>query len=212
MQDEEQQVFNSVTISGEVVETPVLSHNLFGEGFYVFKISVNRLSDKSDVLPVTVSERLTNISNIKLGLKLTINGQIRSYNNYIEVEKRNKLVITIFAREINIFSNDSETFTDFNEIILNGYVCKAPIYRTTPFGREISDILLAVNRSYNKSDYIPCISWGRNAKYCEQLEIGSNVKINGRLQSRVYQKKLSEDQVVQKIAYEISITKIELVN
>ncbi len=211
MQHEELQLFNSVIISGEVVETPVFSHSLFGEGFYIFKISVNRLSDKADVLPVTVSERLVDVTTIEEGQKLSINGQIRSYNNYIETEKRNKLVITVFAREIKTHLDD-EPFGDYNDIMLNGYICKSPVYRTTPFGREISDILLAVNRSYNKSDYIPCISWGRNAKFCEQLEVGTNVKINGRLQSRVYQKKISETQVIQKVAYEISITKIEKVN
>lgn len=210
MQQDELQISNSIIITGQIVEEPVFSHNLFGEGFYVFKISVNRLSENADILPVTISERLGDISKLVVDTKISINGQIRSYNNYLESEKRNKLIITVFAREINIVN--SEEFTDINEIVLNGYVCKSPIYRTTPFGREITDLLLAVNRSYNKSDYIPCISWGRNAKFCEQLDVGSNVKINGRLQSRIYQKKVDEDQVIQKVAYEISITKIELIN
>lgn len=212
MQVEESQTSNFVTISGIVTEQPIFSHNLFGEGFYVFKISVKRLSDKCDILPITVSERLIDLSEIKVGNKLMVQGQVRSYNNYIETEKRNKLIITIFARNIEIFNADNEyDFIDANDIILDGFICKNPIYRTTPFGREISDILLAVNRSYNKSDYIPCISWGRNAKFCESLDIGSNVKITGRLQSRTYQKRLSEEEIIEKVAYEISITKIELV-
>ncbi len=209
MQQEELQTSNTVNISGVVVETPVFSHNLFGEGFYIFQVEVKRLSAKSDYLPITVSERLIDINNIKLGDKVCVNGQIRSYNNYIETEKRNKLIITVFARDITIFDKDDVLFTDENEVILDGFICKSPVYRTTPFGREISDVLLAVNRSYNKSDYIPCISWGRNAKFCENLEVGTNVKMTGRLQSRTYQKKLSEEEIVQKVAYEISITKIE---
>ncbi len=211
MLQEEILTSNCVKIAGTIVETPVFSHNLFGEGFYIFKVSINRLSEKADILPITISERLIDISTITVGLFVTINGQIRSYNNYVEEEKRNKLVITIFARELIFNETVDETISDINDVTLDGFICKKPIYRTTPFGREISDILLAVNRSYNKSDYIPCISWGRNAKFCEQLEVGANVKINGRLQSRTYQKKLSETETLEKVAYEISITKIEQV-
>lgn len=209
MQQDEAQTSNNITISGIISEEPIFSHNLFGEGFYVFKISVNRLSKQCDILPITISERLLDIKKIKIGKKVSLSGQIRSYNNYVEEEKRNKLIITVFTRHITIFDDDTKLFSDTNEVFLNGYICKKPIYRTTPFGREISDILLAVNRSYNKSDYIPCISWGRNAKFCENLDIGSNVKINGRLQSRIYQKKISENEIIEKVAYEISITKIE---
>ncbi len=211
MQLEELKVSNNINVSGIVTEEPIFSHNLYGEGFYIFKVSVKRLSEKDDILPITISERLINLSNLKVGTLVSLSGQIRSYNNYVETEKRNKLIITVFAREIEII-NTLEQFVDSNDVILDGYICKSPIYRTTPFGREIADILLAVNRSYNKSDYIPCISWGRNAKFCEQLEIGSNVKITGRLQSRQYQKKLNEDDVIQKVAYEISITKIEILD
>ncbi len=211
MQLEEQKVFNNITVSGIVTETPIFSHNLYGEGFYIFKVSVKRLSEKDDILPITISERLIDLSHLKVGTLVSLNGQIRSYNNYVETEKRNKLIITVFARDIDIIDTIDQ-FIDSNDVILDGYICKSPVYRTTPFGREIADILLAVNRSYNKSDYIPCISWGRNAKFCEQLEVGSNVKITGRLQSRQYQKKLNEDDIIQKVAYEISITKIELLD
>lgn len=208
MQTEELQTSNNVKVSGTVIEKPIFSHNLFGEGFYTFKVSVKRLSEKEDILPITISERLFDLSLINVGTNVKIDGQIRSYNNYDEIEKRNKLIITIFARNLEIFDGNDE-FIDINDIVLDGFICKAPVYRTTPFGREIADVLLAVNRSYNKSDYIPCISWGRNAKFCEQLSVGSSVRICGRLQSRVYQKKMSDNEVIQKIAYEISVTKIE---
>lgn len=207
MQLEEIQTSNNVKINGTIVESPIFSHTLFGEGFYIFKISVKRLSSKEDILPITISERLFDLKELVVGLKVKMTGQVRSYNNYVATEKRNKLIITIFARDLVIADDDD--FNDVNDVVLDGFICKNPIYRTTPFGREISDILLAVNRSYNKSDYIPCISWGRNAKFCEQLEIGSQVRISGRLQSRGYQKKISEDEVVEKVAYEISVTKIE---
>ncbi len=211
MQIEEQQLSNNVQVNGIIVTEPVFSHSLYGESFYTFTVSVKRLSDKYDILPITISERLIDIDKLEENIYVYIDGQIRSYNNYDDSEKRNKLIITIFARSID-FINEVEAFSDRNDIILNGFICKSPIYRTTPFGREIADILLAVNRSYNKSDYIPCIAWGRNAKYCDNLAIGSNVKITGRLQSRHYQKKFSETDIVQKIAYEISITKIELLS
>lgn len=209
MQGLEVQTSNNVNISGTIIEEPIFSHNLFGEGFYIVKVSVKRLSEKEDILPITVSERLIDIKSLLVGLRIKATGQVRSYNNYVENEKRNKLIITVFAKSIEIVENISENENDINEIVLDGFICKNPIYRTTPFGREISDILLAVNRSYNKSDYIPCISWGRNAKFCEQLSVGSPVKISGRLQSRVYQKKNAENEVSQKVAYEISVTKIE---
>lgn len=207
MQLDEIQTSNNVKINGTIVESPVFSHTLFGEGFYIFKVSVKRLSNKEDILPITISERLFDLSELVVGLKVKMFGQVRSYNNYVTSEKRNKLIITIFARDLVIADDDD--FVDTNDVVLDGFICKNPIYRTTPFGREISDVLLAVNRSYNKSDYIPCISWGRNAKFCEQLEIGSQVRISGRLQSRGYQKKISEDEVIEKVAYEISVTKIE---
>ena len=151
--------------------------------------------------------------SVKQGEYIVVEGQLRSYNRYID--GRNRLILTIFARELYSPSDEEELkelLRKPNEIYLDGFICKAPIYRTTPFGREITDLLVAVNRPYNKSDYIPSIAWGRNARYCKGLEIGDNIRIWGRLQSREYQKKLGEEEVQTKIAYEVSISKMEKVS
>lgn len=196
---------NSIYIAGKIIEECEFSHEVYGEGFYLFKISSERLSDNEDILPITVSERLIDRQSLTLGTRVEVMGQLRSYNNY--GNKRNKLVLTIFAREINLLEEDTEQ--NPNQIFLNGFICKPPVYRKTPFGREISDILVAVNRAYNKSDYIPCIAWGRNARYLSNLSVGENIKIWGRVQSRKYQKKV-EDTVEERTAYEVSISKIEV--
>jgi single-stranded DNA-binding protein len=200
---------NVVTISGKIVSGAEFSHDVYGESFYSFAINVPRLSKSSDKLVITISERLINKEELEVGKNVEINGQFRSYNNYNS--KGSKLLLTIFARDIVFL--DTETVisnANANQIILNGFICKKPIYRTTPFGREISDILLAVNRHYNKSDYIPCITWGRNARYCENLKVGDNIKIWGRIQSREYQKKLDNGDVLNRMAYEVSISKMEI--
>ena len=200
---------NVVTIMGKVVSKLDFSHEVYGEGFYIFYLEVPRLSDVSDMLPVTISERLLHNVNFKEGECFEIEGQFRSYNNYDN--QFNKLMLTVFARDIKPVE-DITNVKNPNEIFLNGYICKKPIYRTTPFGREISDMLLAVNRQYNKSDYIPCIAWGRNARYSEGLTVGENVKVWGRVQSRSYQKKLEDGQVINKVAYEVSVIKMEFAN
>lgn len=197
---------NSVSIVGKIVEECEFSHEVYGEGFYIFKISSERLSDNEDILPITISERLIDKEKLTIGTIVDINGQLRSYNNYSD--KKNKLVLTIFARDIEILDVLGEK--NPNQIILNGFICKPPIYRKTPFGREIADLLIAVNRAYNKSDYIPCIAWGRNARYTVNLKVGDNIKIWGRIQSRNYQKRIGE-KVEDKVAYEVSISKIEIV-
>ena len=196
---------NTVVIAGTITEGCVFSHEVYGEGFYTFRISSERLSDRADILPVTVSERLIDKELLQVGVKVDITGQLRSYNNYNS--KKNRLVLTVFAREIRLMEKEEEK--NENQIFLNGFICKAPIYRKTPFGREISDILVAVNRDYNKSDYIPCIAWGRNARYMANLEVGANIKVWGRVQSRVYQKRIGEE-VEERVAYEVSVSKIEL--
>lgn len=197
---------NSVNIAGKIVEECVFSHEVYGEGFYIFKLSSERLSDNEDILPVTISERLIEKEKLTIGTTVKIGGQLRSYNNYSN--KKNKLILTIFARDVEIIL--PEEHKNPNQIFLNGYICKPPVYRKTPFGREIADILVAVNRAYNKSDYIPCISWGRNARYTSNLSVGTNIKLWGRIQSRNYQKKIGE-QVEERVAYEVSISKIEVV-
>ena len=197
---------NSVTVIGKIIEECVFDHEVYGEGFYTFKICVERLSENYDVLPITLSERLIDKDLIIKNKAVIVKGQLRSYNNF--TDKKNKLVLTVFAREIEIFEDLPEG--NPNSIELNGFICKEPVYRVTPFGREIADILVAVNRAYKKSDYIPCIAWGRNARYVNKLKVGANIKLWGRIQSRVYHKK-SENGVEDKIAYEVSVSRIEYI-
>ena len=198
---------NLIKLAGTVVSEKTFSHEVYGEGFYSFDLEVPRLSENFDIIPVTVSERLLAGIDFKMGQKVVVDGQFRSYNNY-ENEK-NKLVLTVFVKEIRE-QTEEDANVNPNEIMLNGFICKKPIYRTTPFGREIADILLAVNRAYNKSDYIPCIAWGRNARYCQNLGIGENVKIWGRIQSRQYEKKFEDGTSEIRRAYEVSISKMEI--
>lgn len=200
---------NNVSISGRVCSSPEFSHEVYGEGFYILYVQVPRLSDTYDNIPVMFSERLVRPDDIKPGLYLSVEGQFRSYNNFSN-KGGHKLMLTVFAREMEFFEEEV-THKNPNQICLNGFVCRKPMYRTTPFGREIADILLAVNRAYNKSDYIPCIAWGRNARYASTLEVGDNIRLWGRIQSRIYQKRFSEDHVEERVAYEISVSKMEVV-
>lgn len=201
---------NAVTVVGRYYGGFEFSHKVYGEGFYNFKLIVPRLSDYSDILPVTVSERLIYGMDItSCRQNIIIQGQLRSYNKF--VDGSNRLILTIFARDLSL-QQEQEEIKNPNQIILDGYVCKSPLYRTTPFGREITDILLAVNRAYGKSDYIPCIAWGRNARFSEKLKVGDRIKIWGRVQSREYQKKTHNGEVINKVAYEVSISKMERIN
>ncbi|KJZ85210.1 Surface antigen [Clostridium sp. IBUN13A] len=195
---------NKIYLEGKVTSELEFSHEMYGEGFYTFNLDVMRLSDSVDTLNITVSERLLSDMQLIIGSDVIVEGQLRSYNKFIDGS--NKLILTVFARNIEPCMERSK---NPNEIFLDGYICKEPIYRTTPFGREIADVLLAVNRAYNKSDYIPTIAWGRNSRFCQTLEVGDNIKVWGRLQSREYQKKVSENEVIKKIAYEVSISKME---
>lgn len=197
---------NKVYIEGKVVSELTYSHEMYGEGFYSFDVEVPRLSEVVDRLPITVSERILQNVDVSVGKIVSLEGQLRSYNKVIDGTSR--LILTIFARDI---SNKDEISSSPNEIYLDGYICKTPIYRTTPFGREITDILVAVNRPYNKSDYIPAIAWGRNARFSNSLEVGTHIKIWGRIQSRDYEKKISETETVKRTAYEVSISKMEKV-
>ncbi|MBO5744013.1 MAG: single-stranded DNA-binding protein [Clostridia bacterium] len=201
---------NEVKLTGLVDSELKVSHEIYGEAFYSFVLRVMRLSDICDYINVTVSERLLSSLELKKGSFVTVNGQFRSYNNYSDTGSR--LILTVFARDIVISDEFSQeaSGTNPNYIYLNGFLCKMPVYRTTPFGREITDILIAVNRAYNKSDYIPCIAWGRNARFSSNLSVGDNIKIWGRIQSREYQKKISENETITKTAYEISISKMEV--
>lgn len=197
---------NKVSVIGEVVSEFTFSHEVFGEGFYLVSLAVSRLSDQVDVIPLMVSERLLDVKQDYRGQTVEAIGQFRSYNCHEGV--KNRLVLSVFVRELNFL----EEFTDCtktNQIYLDGYICKEAIYRKTPLGREIADLLLAVNRPYGKSDYIPCIAWGRNARYASGFAVGSRVRVWGRVQSREYTKKLSETQCEKRVAYEVSVSKLE---
>ncbi|NLJ41832.1 MAG: single-stranded DNA-binding protein [Clostridiales bacterium] len=197
---------NKVILAGRVDSYLVFSHEMFGENFYQFNLAVQRLSDYIDLLPVTVSERLLGGLSLTQESEIIVEGQLRSYNKF--VNGSNKLILTVFTREISLKDQDIK---NPNQIYLNGFICKEPVYRTTPFNREITDLLIAVNRAYGKSDYIPVIAWGRNARFSQHLEVGDNIRLWGRIQSRIYQKKLSESEVIERTAYEVSISKMEVV-
>ncbi len=193
---------NRVFLMGEIVSEATFSHEVYGEGFYEFFVRVMRLSGQADVLPVTVSERLIEGHDLKVGATLCAVGQFRSYNKL--EGGRSRLMLTVFVRELL----DAAPAANPNSIVLSGYICKPPVYRTTPFNREIADLLLAVNRAYNKSDYIPCIAWGRNARFVQNLKVGDRVALSGRIQSREYVKRLSETEQVTMTAYEVSVSKL----
>ena len=200
---------NKVTIGGTVASEPEFSHEVYDETFYTFMLNTPRLSEAHDIIKITISEKFLKAQPLRIGEYVTINGQFRSYNNFTNIG--NRLILTVFVKSIEKLTNNTDCDKNINSIYLNGYICKKPVYRTTPFGREIADILLAVNRSYNKSDYIPCIAWGRNAKFAEYCDVGDNIIIRGRIQSREYQKRLSDTEVESKTAYEVSVSRLDTV-
>ena len=198
---------NQVTIMGEIVSGFSYSHEIFGEGFYMMDVRCKRLSDSYDTIPIMVSERLMDVNADCTGELVCVNGQFRSYNRH--EERKNRLVLSVFAREL-CFIDEMEESSKTNQIFLDGFICKEPIYRKTPLGREIDDLLLAVNRPYGKSDYIPCICWGRNARYASNFKVGERCAVWGRIQSREYMKKLDEENVERRVAFEVSVSKLEL--
>ena len=199
---------NQVSIMGKIDTGFTFSHLVFGEGFYTMELIVKRLSDSEDRIPVMVSERLIDVTQDYIGEYIEIHGQFRSYNKH--EEGRNRLILSVFVREFS-FVGEEGTLTRPNSIYLDGYICKPPVYRMTPLGREIADLLMAVNRPYGKSDYLPCICWGRNARFAGKFEVGTHIHLWGRIQSRTYQKRLEDDVVEKRTAYEISVNKIECV-
>ena len=198
---------NQVTVMGEIVSDFSYSHEIFGEGFYMVDVKCKRLSESYDIIPVMVSERLIDVTDSYIGSLFCVVGQFRSYIRH--EEHKNRLVLSVFAREIN-FIEEMEESSKTNQIFLDGYICKEPVYRKTPLGREIADLLLAVNRPYGKSDYIPCICWGRNARYANHFKVGERCAVWGRIQSREYMKKLDEENVEKRVAFEVSVSKMEL--
>ena len=206
---------NQLVLVGKVTSDKRFSHEIYGEKFYIFDLSVPRLSGNADIIPITISERLLLTESLEIGKNIIIEGQFRSYNSY--ENERNRLILTVFAKEIKFAENQEEEFKPSkenvsNEVTLTGYICKKPIYRKTPFGREIADLLLAVNRAYNKSDYIPCIAWGRTARFCENVPVGTEVRVVGRVQSRQYEKKYEDGTSEVKVAYEVSIASLEVID
>jgi single-stranded DNA-binding protein len=197
---------NQVTIMGKVATEFSFSHEVFGEGFYMVEVEVKRLSNSEDRIPLMISERLIDVTQDYTGEYIMVHGQFRSYNRH--EEQKNRLVLSVFVREIS-FMEEEPDGTKTNSIWLDGYICKEPIYRKTPLGREIADLLLAVNRPYGKSDYIPCICWGRNARYASGLEVGEHVQLLGRIQSREYVKRISDTETEKRVAYEVSVSKLE---
>ena len=197
---------NKVTVIGQVVSDFTFSHEVFGEGFYMVDLAVNRLSDQEDRIPLMISERLIDVTADHRGQTLEAVGQFRSYNRH--EEHKNRLILSVFVREVE-FPEEVAENEKTNYIFLDGYICKEPIYRKTPLGREIADLLLAVNRPYGKSDYIPCICWGRNARFASGFEVGTRCAIWGRIQSREYVKKISETEAEKRVAYEVSVSKLE---
>ena len=197
---------NQVTIMGKVATEFSFSHEVFGEGFYMVEVEVKRLSNSEDRIPLMISERLIDVTQDYTGEYIMVHGQFRSYNRH--EEQKNRLVLSVFVREIS-FMEEEPDGTKTNSIWLDGYICKEPIYRKTPLGREIADLLLAVNRPYGKSDYIPCIGWGRNARYASGFEVGEHVQLLGRIQSREYVKRISDTETEKRIAYEVSVSKLE---
>ncbi len=200
---------NRVSIIGEIVSDFRFSHEVFGEGFYIIDVSVNRLSDMTDIIPLMVSERLVDVKQSYIGQLVEATGQFRSYNKHDGI--RNKLVLSIFVRDWQLIEENQESGKT-NQIFLDGFICKSPIYRKTPLGGEISDLLIAVNRPYGKSDYIPCIAWGRNARFASSFEVGKRIQVWGRVQSRDYVKKINETDTEKHTAYEVSVSKLEYVN
>ena len=208
---------NYLTLVGKVTGEKKFSHEIYGERFFIFNLEIERLSGNADIIPITVSERIVTDEMLTQGKNLLVKGQFRSYNSYDN--EKNRLILTVFAKDVmEVEENEENEENEIvkkdmvtNEVVLIGYICKKPIYRQTPFGREIADILLAVNRAYNKSDYIPTIAWGRNARFCQNLEVGTKVKIVGRVQSRMYEKKYEDGTVENRVAYEVSIGSLEVV-
>lgn len=197
---------NRAEVMGIISDEFEFSHEIYGEKFYTFTLEIPRLSGVSDNVKIMISDRLLADISPKIGDTVTVDGQFRSYNSCENGE--NRLILTVFAKDIRL-CDDTEDKNP-NSLYLNGFICKPPVYRTTPFGREITDLLVAVNRSYNKSDYIPVIAWGRNARFCKSINVGDNIRIWGRIQSRTYQKHISEDEVLEKTAYEVSVSRMEI--
>ena len=201
---------NKVTLTGEIVSNFEFNHEYYSEGFYTAMLESERLSGQKDIIPIMVSERLVDVKAEWIGRFVKVSGQFRSYNKH--EGGRRHLELSAFVREFQDATEEKEFgLEDEDYIFLDGYVCKQPTYRKTPLRREISDILLAVNRQYGKSDYVPMICWGRNARFASGLEVGTRLRIEGRIQSREYQKQIEDGVYETRTAYEVSVSKMTVV-
>ena len=198
---------NQVTVSGEIVSKFKFNHEVYGEKFYLVEVDIPRTSGYVDRLPVMVSDRLVEVNRDLRGLKVVVKGQYRSYNKQDEHKKR--LLLSVFATKVE-FTDEALTGRESNSICLEGTICKEPVYRETPLGREITDLLIAVKRDYGKSDYIPCICWGRTARFASGLEVGEKCAVKGRIQSRFYTKRLPDGSAEDRVAYEVSLSRVEV--
>lgn len=197
---------NQVTVVGVISSEAEFNHEAYGEDFYTACLSIPRTSGYKDKIPITISDRMCKVKELQVGQPIAVYGQFRSFNRH--GDDRNQLVLSVFAQEMELL-NGSSKHSDENDIFLNGFICKEPVYRKTPRGREIAQLIVAVHRVHGKSDYIPCICWGRNARFASALEVGSHVKLHGRIQSREYVKRLSATETETRMAYEVSVSKIE---
>ncbi|MGL6198709.1 MAG: single-stranded DNA-binding protein [Lachnospiraceae bacterium] len=208
---EEKSQNNQVTIIGKVDSEPIFSHQVFGEKFYSLKVLVRRLSNREDRISLLISEFYIDVSQEYNGKFVMASGKFRSYNQHDE--HRNHVVLSVFVKDVLFKDEDmSETNTENNKILLEGNICKKPIYRKTPMGREIAELILAVNRQYGKTDYIPCICWGGNARYAAGYDVADYVRVIGRIQSREYAKKLSDEETEMRVAYEVSASKVATIS
>ena len=206
MGNHELQKNNVVTITGRIASELLFNHETFEERFFMAYVSIERTSGVEDIIPVVVSERLVDVSQSLVGEIVEIRGQYRSYSVRKELVRHQ--ILYVFAMEM-VLGTDINSAN--NTIFLDGYICKPPVYRKTPLGREIADLLIAVNRPYGKSDYIPCICWGRNARYVGGLKVGEHIEVHGRIQSRVYTKRLPDGSSEERTAYEVSVSTLEVV-
>lgn len=197
---------NTAKIVGYVVSSPEIHHSTHGEDFYEFSVRVPRLnSSASDILKVEISDRVFNVNKIKVDSIVSVEGQFRSFNEHNTDTGKISLRLFLFTKEIEVLDS-ADDFT--NKITLHGFICKEVVHRKTPGGREISDVILSVNRLYNKSDYIPCVVWGRNARYVSKMGVGTEIEFSGRIQSRVYTKKFEDGSTLEREVYEVSVSDV----
>ena len=191
-----EQIYNQILLRGELDTLPAFSHESHGRRFYSFTLAVERLSGTMDLLHCVAAEELVQALDPSGGEMVELIGQVRSFNNRSGAGRR--LVISAYAEQLRTCDDEPA-----NEVILCGSICRQPIFRRTPLGREICDLMLAVNRPYRRADYLPCILWGHTAQHCANFPVGTTLQLTGRLQSRTYVKQL-ETGSEQRVAYEIS--------